>query len=215
MRKERSEGGGWKSVVEGIGDEKNIVSDARYHVVENYESFKSMVGVGRVYVIFLDIWFRLIAAIYVPVLGTLGLACIAGPCLASWLAKTRLDISITVIERSPSPRVTGQAIDIRGPAVENNQENGNGRGHPLSPYDRRRYNIYGFVRQNLCSTRCWRHFHRWLWNLESKLVTAFSWKPPRVWALSSTYTEIPSDLSNRQIKISTWPLLKNQKTHLT
>ena len=55
MRKERSEGGGWKSVVEGIGDEKNIVSDARYHVVENYESFKSMVGVGRVYVIFLDI----------------------------------------------------------------------------------------------------------------------------------------------------------------
>jgi len=43
---------------------------------------------------------------------------IAGPCLAYWLAKTRLDISITIIERSPSPRVTGQAIDIRGPAVE-------------------------------------------------------------------------------------------------
>lgn len=43
---------------------------------------------------------------------------IAGPCLAYWLAKTRLDISITIIERSTSPRVTGQAIDIRGPAVE-------------------------------------------------------------------------------------------------
>lgn len=43
---------------------------------------------------------------------------IAGPCLAYWLAKTRLDISITIIERSPSPRVTGQAIDVRGPAVE-------------------------------------------------------------------------------------------------
>lgn len=43
---------------------------------------------------------------------------IAGPCLAYWLAKTRLDISITIIERSPSPRVTGQSIDIRGPAVE-------------------------------------------------------------------------------------------------
>lgn len=43
---------------------------------------------------------------------------IAGPCLAFWLAKTRLDISITIVERSPSPRVTGQAIDIRGPAIE-------------------------------------------------------------------------------------------------
>lgn len=43
---------------------------------------------------------------------------IAGPCLAYWLAKTRLDISITIIERSPSPRTTGQSIDIRGPAIE-------------------------------------------------------------------------------------------------
>ena len=43
---------------------------------------------------------------------------IAGPCLAYWLSKTRLDISIKIIERSPSPRVTGQSIDIRGPAVE-------------------------------------------------------------------------------------------------
>lgn len=43
---------------------------------------------------------------------------IAGPCLAYWLSKTRLDISITIVERSSSPRVTGQAIDIRGAAVE-------------------------------------------------------------------------------------------------
>lgn len=43
---------------------------------------------------------------------------IAGPCLAYWLARTRLDISVTIIERSTSPRVTGQAIDIRGAAIE-------------------------------------------------------------------------------------------------
>jgi len=43
---------------------------------------------------------------------------IAGSCLAFWLSKTRLDISIIIIERSPTPRVTGQSIDIRGPAIE-------------------------------------------------------------------------------------------------
>ena len=43
---------------------------------------------------------------------------IAGPCLAYWLTKTRLDISITIIERSPTPRVAGQSIDIRGPAIQ-------------------------------------------------------------------------------------------------
>ncbi|MCJ1229841.1 hypothetical protein MMC12_006511 [Toensbergia leucococca] len=43
---------------------------------------------------------------------------IAGPCLAYWLTKTRLDISITIIERSPTPRVSGQAIDIRGSAID-------------------------------------------------------------------------------------------------
>ena len=43
---------------------------------------------------------------------------IAGPCLAYWLAKIRLDVSITVLERSPTPRVTGQSIDIRGAAIE-------------------------------------------------------------------------------------------------
>lgn len=43
---------------------------------------------------------------------------IAGPCLAYWLARTHLDVSITIIERSPSPRVTGQSMDIRGPAIE-------------------------------------------------------------------------------------------------
>lgn len=43
---------------------------------------------------------------------------IAGPCLAYWLAKTRPNYSITVLERSPVPRATGQAIDIRGAAIE-------------------------------------------------------------------------------------------------
>lgn len=43
---------------------------------------------------------------------------IAGPCLAYWLTKTGLNLSIKVIERSPLPRVTGQAIDIRGPAID-------------------------------------------------------------------------------------------------
>lgn len=43
---------------------------------------------------------------------------IAGSCLAYWLTKTHLDISITVVERSPSPRATGQSIDIHGPAIE-------------------------------------------------------------------------------------------------
>ena len=40
MRKGRSEGWGWKSVVEGIGEENSIEFDARYHVVEDYKSFK-------------------------------------------------------------------------------------------------------------------------------------------------------------------------------
>ncbi|KAF2847125.1 FAD/NAD(P)-binding domain-containing protein [Plenodomus tracheiphilus IPT5] len=42
---------------------------------------------------------------------------IAGPCLAYWLSKTRLNTSITVVERSPVPRATGQAVDIRGTAI--------------------------------------------------------------------------------------------------
>jgi 2-polyprenyl-6-methoxyphenol hydroxylase-like FAD-dependent oxidoreductase len=43
---------------------------------------------------------------------------IAGPCLAYWLARTRHSIAVTIVERSASPRATGQSIDIRGPAVE-------------------------------------------------------------------------------------------------
>jgi 2-polyprenyl-6-methoxyphenol hydroxylase-like FAD-dependent oxidoreductase len=43
---------------------------------------------------------------------------IAGPCLAFWLSKTKLNVHITIIERSPTPRVTGQAVDIRGRAVK-------------------------------------------------------------------------------------------------
>ncbi|RMZ71310.1 salicylate 1-monooxygenase [Pyrenophora seminiperda CCB06] len=42
---------------------------------------------------------------------------IAGSCLAYWLARTRLNASITVLERSPAPRPTGQSIEIRGPAI--------------------------------------------------------------------------------------------------
>ncbi|PWO31297.1 hypothetical protein PtrARCrB10_00028 [Pyrenophora tritici-repentis] len=41
---------------------------------------------------------------------------IAGLCLAYWLARTRFNASITVLERSPAPRPTGQSIEIRGPA---------------------------------------------------------------------------------------------------
>lgn len=43
---------------------------------------------------------------------------IAGSCLAYWLARTRHNISITVIERSPVPRPTGQCVDIRGAAID-------------------------------------------------------------------------------------------------
>ena len=43
---------------------------------------------------------------------------IAGPCLAYWLAKTRLDVFVTVVERSPVPRLTGQSIDVRGLAID-------------------------------------------------------------------------------------------------
>jgi len=43
---------------------------------------------------------------------------IAGNCLAFWLSKSRLAASITVLERSPVPRVSGQSIDIHGPAIE-------------------------------------------------------------------------------------------------
>ncbi|KAK5056608.1 hypothetical protein LTR84_012140 [Exophiala bonariae] len=43
---------------------------------------------------------------------------IAGPCLAYWLARTRLDIVTTIVERSPIPRITGQSVDVRGTAVD-------------------------------------------------------------------------------------------------
>ncbi|CAG5155359.1 uncharacterized protein ALTATR162_LOCUS3622 [Alternaria atra] len=42
---------------------------------------------------------------------------IAGSTLAYWLARTRLNASITVLERSPFPRPTGQSIEIRGAAI--------------------------------------------------------------------------------------------------
>ncbi|TLD29897.1 flavo protein monooxygenase [Venturia nashicola] len=43
---------------------------------------------------------------------------IAGPCLAYWLSRTRLNTSITIVERSPSPRISGQALDIHDSAIE-------------------------------------------------------------------------------------------------
>ncbi|QDS75081.1 hypothetical protein FKW77_006871 [Venturia effusa] len=49
---------------------------------------------------------------------------VAGPCLAYWITRTKLDTSIVVVERSPVPRSSGQAIDIRGPAVKVIQQMG-------------------------------------------------------------------------------------------
>lgn len=43
---------------------------------------------------------------------------IAGPCFAYWMARTRLHTSITIVERSPTPRMTGQAIDMHGAAID-------------------------------------------------------------------------------------------------
>jgi 2-polyprenyl-6-methoxyphenol hydroxylase-like FAD-dependent oxidoreductase len=42
-------------------------------------------------------------------------ASIAGPTVAYWLARGGFEV--TVVERAPSPRPGGQAIDIRGPAL--------------------------------------------------------------------------------------------------
>ncbi len=43
-------------------------------------------------------------------------ASIAGPTLAYWLLKAGHDV--TLVEQSPAPRPGGQAIDIRGPALD-------------------------------------------------------------------------------------------------
>jgi 2-polyprenyl-6-methoxyphenol hydroxylase-like FAD-dependent oxidoreductase len=43
---------------------------------------------------------------------------IAGPCLAWWLHKGLPKCNITILERAPSPRISGQAIDIREFAVD-------------------------------------------------------------------------------------------------
>ncbi|KAF2664410.1 FAD/NAD(P)-binding domain-containing protein [Microthyrium microscopicum] len=45
---------------------------------------------------------------------------IAGPCFAYWLTRAGLDPrpNITIIERAPEPRTTGQSVDIRDAAVE-------------------------------------------------------------------------------------------------
>jgi 2-polyprenyl-6-methoxyphenol hydroxylase-like FAD-dependent oxidoreductase len=45
---------------------------------------------------------------------------IAGPTVAYWLSRipTRVPLAITVLERSPNPRPTGQAVDVRGSGVD-------------------------------------------------------------------------------------------------
>jgi 2-polyprenyl-6-methoxyphenol hydroxylase-like FAD-dependent oxidoreductase len=43
---------------------------------------------------------------------------VAGPCFAWWLIKARISAHITIIERSPVPRIGGQAVDIRDCAVD-------------------------------------------------------------------------------------------------
>lgn len=42
---------------------------------------------------------------------------IAGPCVAFWLHKFLPSSRITILERSPTPRLGGQAIDLRSAAV--------------------------------------------------------------------------------------------------
>lgn len=42
---------------------------------------------------------------------------VAGLCLAWWLHRRNLTSKITVIERAPEPRISGQAVDIRNAAV--------------------------------------------------------------------------------------------------
>ena len=43
---------------------------------------------------------------------------IAGACLAWWLHKANVDAQITIVERAPTLRESGQAVDIRGAAVD-------------------------------------------------------------------------------------------------
>lgn len=42
---------------------------------------------------------------------------IAGPCVAFWLHKFLPSSRITIVERSPTPRLGGQAVDLRSAAV--------------------------------------------------------------------------------------------------
>ena len=43
---------------------------------------------------------------------------VAGPCLAWWLVKAHMPARITIVERSPVPRTSGQAVDIRDFAID-------------------------------------------------------------------------------------------------
>ncbi|KAF1985501.1 FAD/NAD(P)-binding domain-containing protein [Aulographum hederae CBS 113979] len=49
---------------------------------------------------------------------------IAGTTLTFWLSKSPAVIEITILERAPTPRTAGQAVDIRGPAVKVMKEMG-------------------------------------------------------------------------------------------
>jgi 2-polyprenyl-6-methoxyphenol hydroxylase-like FAD-dependent oxidoreductase len=42
---------------------------------------------------------------------------IAGPCFAFWLNKFLPSSQITILERSPEPRLGGQAVDLRAASV--------------------------------------------------------------------------------------------------
>lgn len=45
-------------------------------------------------------------------------ASIAGNCSTYWFSRTRLDVSVTVVERSPVFRVTRQSVDLSGSAID-------------------------------------------------------------------------------------------------
>jgi 2-polyprenyl-6-methoxyphenol hydroxylase-like FAD-dependent oxidoreductase len=126
---------------------------------------------------------------------------IAGSCLAFWLAKTRLDISITIIEQSPSPRVTGQLVDIRGSAIEIIKK------MKLEEAVRSRGTIEEGTTFLNSSGKTFAQFDAGdSFTAEYEILRAdlagLFWKPRRAWAMFSTHTGVPLNRSNKQIKIS-------------
>jgi 2-polyprenyl-6-methoxyphenol hydroxylase-like FAD-dependent oxidoreductase len=43
---------------------------------------------------------------------------VAGPCISYWFTRAKLSAHITIIERFPRPRTSGQAVDIRDAGVD-------------------------------------------------------------------------------------------------